>query len=46
LQDLEALIEKEYEYLQYLENCLHAINEVVVRAQAIVRGWLVRRRKI
>jgi hypothetical protein len=46
LQDLEALIDKEYEYLQYLENCLHAINEVIVRGQSIVRGWLLRRRMI
>eukprot|EP00347_Sterkiella_histriomuscorum_P001758 403370798 len=42
LMDLAALIDKEFEYLQYLQNCIQAINEVIVRSQAIVRGYLVR----
>ena len=42
--DLGALIDKEHEYLQYLQNCIQAINEVVVRSQAMVRGFLTRKR--
>ena len=41
--DLQALIAKEHEYLFYLQNCLDAIDEVVIKAQAAWRGYKVRK---
>jgi len=35
---------KENEYLLYLQHCLDAIDEVVLKTQAAVRGFLARQR--
>lgn len=42
IADLSALIVKEHEYLYYLQNCVNAIDEVITKTQAAVRGYLVR----
>ena len=42
--DIDALILKEREYMDYLEGIMSSINFIVVRTQAIIRGWLARRR--
>ena len=34
---------KEHEYLYYLQNCLDAIDEVVTKTQAAVRGFIARK---
>ena len=44
LNDLRALLQKEQEYLSYLEGCMNNISMIIVKTQAIVRGFLVRRR--
>ena len=46
LKDLRALLQKEQEYLSYLEGCMNNISMIIVKTQAIVRGFLVRRRNL
>ena len=43
LSDLNALTSKEQEYMDYLDGCMNSINFVIVKTQAIVRGWKVRK---
>ena len=43
LSDLQALTSKEQEYMDYLDGCMNSINFVIVKTQAVVRGWRVRK---
>jgi hypothetical protein len=44
ITDLQALTNKEKEYIEYLDGCMSSINYVIVKTQALIRGWLARRR--
>ena len=44
LTDIDALIQKEQEYMDYLEGIMSSINFIVVRTQAVIRGWIARKR--
>ena len=43
ITDIDALISKEREYMEYLDGCMFSINYIIVRTQAVVRGWIVRK---
>lgn len=44
ISDLEALTNKEKEYIEYLDGCMSSINYVIIKTQALIRGWLARRK--